>query len=335
MNPREGTLYSFDCKLKSPFHTTQREYSSLLKCAPFIAGTTIRGAILKSLIELYCSKNLSDLKKLNNYNEIKKFHLNCPADCPVKAFFAEHKTRSIFSLGTFDHTKYNLFTRIGLTKDSKSAAEGMIINAECISTGVPFHFSVCLFEEAVDTIDDLKEAIKLTSENGIGRFKSIGFGRFEIESESEISVDDLIYQSVYQFEAENSEIQLKLETPLIFNNSSEAFDYKNIGTFLSNILLERYNDICADSLKKPLSISSADMLWMPEFINRYSYEIGKKESRMSAKSGSKINLKFENVTKETEDQLAIGSAFGIGLWNNCGFGRFSTYIEESKDFKII
>lgn len=332
MNLLEGTLFSFNCRFKSPFHTTEREYSNLLKCASFIPGTTLRGAILKSLIELNCSK-ISDLKKLDTYEEIKKFHLNCPEKCPVKTFFTESKplteskTNSIFSSGTFNQTKYNLFTRIGLTKDSKTAAEGMIVNAECISTGVPFNFDICLFEEAVETIDALKEAIDLTSENGIGRFKSIGFGRFEAKSGDENSIDDVVYQNVPSLEADTSKIQLKFKTPLIFKNSPEAFDSKNIGTSLSNFFITRYNDICLDKLAKPLNILSADMLWMPEFINRYSYEIGKRESKMSAKSGSQINLKFGNCNKETEDQLAIGSTFGIGLWNNCGFGLFDVNVK--------
>ena len=52
MNLRDGTVFSLNCTLNSPFHTTQREYRNLLKCAPYIAGTTFRGAILKALIEL-------------------------------------------------------------------------------------------------------------------------------------------------------------------------------------------------------------------------------------------------------------------------------------------
>ena len=325
MNLRDGVVFSFDCKLESPFHTTQREYRNLLKCAPFIAGTSLRGAILKALIELNCKNDINKLKSLSGYQEIKKFHSNCSENCPVGHFFDVQKTNAVFSCGTLkEDSRYDLFTRIALTKDNRSAAEGMIVNAECISSGVGFRFSISLFGDAIDTVDKLKNALDLASQNGIGRFKSIGFGRFKIENIVETEVEDLVYHEVDEIESENSRVEIGLETPFVFNNSKEAFDTKNLGDVFSALFNRRYNDLCVDGMVEPLSISSTEMRLIPEYINRYSYEIGKKESRLSAGIRSQFWLEFEEFTENAKSQLAIGSLFGIGIWCNCGFGKFST-----------
>jgi len=325
MNLRDGVIFSFDCKLESPFHTTQREYRNLLKCAPFIAGTSLRGAILKALIELNCKNNINKLKSLSSYQEIKKFHSNCHEDCPVRHFFDAQKTNAVFSCGTLmGDLRYDLFTRIAMTKDSRSAADGMIVNAECISSGVGFQFSISLFDDAIDTVDKLKNSLDLASKNGIGRFKSIGFGRFKIKSVGETEVGDFVYHKVDEIESDNSRVEIGLETPFVFNNSKEAFDTKNLGDVFSTLFNKRYDDICVDGMVEPLSISSTEMRLIPEFINRYSYEIGKKESRLSAGIESRFWLEFDEVTEDVKSQLAVGSSFGIGVWCNCGFGVFST-----------
>jgi CRISPR/Cas system CSM-associated protein Csm3 (group 7 of RAMP superfamily) len=325
MNLRDGVVFSFDCKLESPFHTTQREYRNLLKCAPFIAGTSLRGAILKALIELNCKNNINKLKSLSSYHEIKKFHSNCSEDCPVRCFFDAQKSNAVFSCGTLKgDSRYDLFTRIALTKDSRSAAEGMIVNAECISSGVDFQFSISLFDDAIDTVDKLKDALDLASQNGIGRFKSIGFGRFDIRKSGEESVDDLVYRTVDETEPDNSRVEIRLKTPFVFNSSKEAFDTKNLGDMFSALFNKRYNDLCVDGMVELLSISSTEMRLIPEFINRYSYELGKKESRLSAWIGSRFWLEFDEMTEDIKIQLAVGSSFGIGAWCNCGFGKFST-----------
>ena len=235
------------------------------------------------------------------------------------------KTNAVFSCGTLKgDPRYDLFTRIALTKDSRSAAEGMIVNAECISSGVEFRFRISLFDDALDTVDKLKDALDLASQNGIGRFKSIGFGRFNIENIGETEVEDLVYHEVDEIESENSRVEIELETPFVFNNSKEAFDTKNLGDMFSKLFNKRYNDICVDELVEPLSISSTEMRLIPEFINRYSYEIGKKESRLSAGIKSQFWLEFDELTENAKSQLAIGSLFGVGAWCNCGFGVFST-----------
>jgi len=325
MNLRDGVVFSFDCKFESPFHTAQREYRNLLKCAPFIAGTSLRGSILKALIELNCKNDINELKNLNNYQKIKKFHSDCSENCPVRYFFDVQKTNAVFSCGILDgKSKYDLFTRIALTKDSRSAAEGMIVNAECVSSGVGFKFSISLFGDALEAVDKLKDALDLASQNGIGRFKSIGFGRFKIENIAETEVEDLVYHKVDEIESDNSRVEIGLRTPFIFNNSQEAFDTKNLGDVFSALFNKRYNDICVDRLMEPPSISSTEMRLVPEFINRYSYEIGKNESRLSAGVESQFWLEFDEVTEDVKSQLAIGSSFGIGAWCNCGFGVFST-----------
>lgn len=134
----------------------------------------------------------------------------------------------------------------------------------------------------------------------------------------------MVYHEVDEIESENSRVEIGLETPFVFNNSKEAFDTKKLGDVFSALFNRRYNDICVDGLAKPRSISSTEMRLIPEFINRYSYEIGKKESRLSAGIGSQFWLGFDEMTEDVKSQLAIGSSFGIGAWCNCGFGVFST-----------
>jgi hypothetical protein len=66
----------FRCRFTSAFHTSEQNYSNLYTCAPYILGTTLRGAVLRALIDTDCSG-----QQLQNE---PTFHNLCGPTCQVK-----------------------------------------------------------------------------------------------------------------------------------------------------------------------------------------------------------------------------------------------------------
>ena len=317
----------FHCVLTSPFHTTQRKYQNLLKCAPYILGTTFRGAILGYLIEKHCTRTKIDqLKRIKDRNQIDEFHSNCERDCLVKEFF-KRKNDIQFSFGMFEKEKYTQTTRISLSRESRTASEGALANLECIRDGTGFAFEVILFEDFVDYTEEIREAVEFTGKySGVGSFKSVGFGKYVVEDVTVMDLGDFLEN--VEFESLGELVEIQFNTPLVFR--MENLDEGLIAQMISEYLCERHCEITQDP--KPAKISLEDLSFRvkPEFVHRYSLETSRKENRLVMDKDSTLRFDVKDMDSNALIQFGIGSRFGIGEWRNSGFGRFSQVIEKDE-----
>ncbi len=328
MELRTGKTITFECELVSSFHTTQRAYANLLKCAPFIPGSTLRGNILKHLIEQNCTvEYIEKLKALNDTSEISHFHDTCKLNCPVKLFFSSSKKPPvIFSFGNFLNIERNFssVTRIALTRNNRAASKGKLANVECITPSSNFEFRITLFDEALEVINIVKRGIGYIGQYmGIGRFKSVGFGRFIVKNISERDVSDIIDAEVHQRELVN-EVRIKFTSPLVFSNGPKPFsiEEEDLQSTLSALLHQRAHEILMDSQNlKRIRITNISARINPEFVRRWSLECSKPENRLVAWQGSEFHFKTA-PTDDTNLQLSIASIYGIGDWRDMGYGEF-------------
>ena len=129
----EGTFLLFRCRLLSPFHTTRQEYAGLWKCAPFVLGSTLRGALLSHLVTTH-------------YDDAAIQAGTYQTEGIVAPFFAS-PPRIYFSFGHFlDEVGRGLeaHTRIAIEREHGSVAEGALLSVEAVSAGTEFTFEVLL-----------------------------------------------------------------------------------------------------------------------------------------------------------------------------------------------
>lgn len=323
---RNVVAVHFHCELESPFHTTQRKYQNLLKCAPYILGTTFRGAILGYLIEKHCTKTKIDqLKKFTDKNRIDEFHKSCEQGCLVREFF-KRESDIQFSFGTFGKEKYLQTTRISLRREHRTVSEGALANIECIREGTEFAFEVIFFDDLVDYVDEVREAVEFTGKySGIGSFKSIGFGKYAVKDMTEEDLADFLENS--EFESIVNPVEIQFDTPLVFR--MENLDEGLIAQMISEYLQERYCEITQDSKSGYINLKDLSFRVKPEFIHRYSLEISQKMNRLVMDTGSRIRFDIGGADDEGSAQFRVGSRFGIGEWSNYGFGRFFKVGEEN------
>jgi len=322
---RNAVAVHFHCELESPFHTTQRKYQNLLKCAPYILGTTFRGAILGYLIEKHCTMiKIDELKEIGSKNLIDEFHRNCERECLAKEFFKRENDIQ-FSFGMFEKKKYLQTTRISLRREFRTASEGALANVECIRGGTGFTFEVILFEDLMDYIEEIREAVEFAGKySGIGSFKSVGFGKYAVE---DMKVEDLgdFLESV-EYESPGNLVEIQFDTPLVFR--MENLDEGRIAQMISEYLQERYCEITQQSEFGQINLEDLSFRVKPEFIHRYSLETSQKVNRLVMDTGSRLRFDVKDMDSVASAQFRIGSRFGIGEWRNCGFGRFYQMDEE-------
>ena len=112
----DGQAVKFHCRLTSPFHTSRQKYANLAKCAPFIMGSTFRGAVLQYLIEAHCpEERLTALRGMDDPTRVTAYHVGCDLDCPVRPFFTEAE-RIWYSFAALPETAFGSATRIAPRK---------------------------------------------------------------------------------------------------------------------------------------------------------------------------------------------------------------------------
>jgi len=167
------TTLHFHCRFLSPFHSSAHNFSNVSTCAAFVPGSALRGAVLRWLIDRHCT----EIDKLHECNPC--YHRKCQADCPLKPLFAK-ETQLRCTFGRFDDGEGESasLTRVSLARDTRSAAEGGLWTAE-VRYG-SFTFGVRVPDDRLWPL--LCEAVKGAGELGVGRNKSLGWGRFEVLS---------------------------------------------------------------------------------------------------------------------------------------------------------
>ncbi len=325
----EGTILHFDCRTASPFHTTRQRYANLVKCAPFILGSTLRGALLDVLIRTRCpSERLVRLKAIDDPAAIAEEHRACTQDCPVRPFFVQPPLVR-FSFAEFEPKEeeeeidYRMMTRIGLSRDTCSVAEGSIFTIEAVAPETPFHFEVTLLDQAQEVEEVVVAAVNHVVRFGsIGGFRSIGLGRFELERKPErVSLDDRLDQAILGWPWQGERAQLTFTTPFVLGVGGTP--EMMVSEAMAHHVADQIDQAAAQAgyeVEGALPLERVDVRIRPDFISRFSYERGLRENRLVAWPDS--SLSFDWPETVDEDGLALALTLGIGDWSEWGFGRF-------------
>lgn len=325
MNP--GIALTFACRTTSPFHSTRQQYSNLAKCAPFILGSTLRGAILARLIERELCPHVDKALAARSVEQIGAAHRACAdPQCPIKPFFpdADESPRVWFSFGLFDAPEparlYRAATRIALARDKGSVAEGAIVTIESIAPDTPFSFRVTLLGEAMRLADDVAWAAQATAETqGIGRFRSIGYGQFRVEQVRRAEFAQEIAEARQQWES--APISAEFVTPYIIGQGDGKVAGVNRAEFIETVRAQLQTTLRAVGVATTLELRDAALSLTPEYLSRFSYEAGAPQHRLVAWQGSGLALEFAPNDADAQTALAIVSRLGLGEWGDCGFGQ--------------
>jgi len=322
----EGKAVTFRCRLTSPFHTARQTYANLAKCAPFILGSTIRGAVLKYLIETHCpEEKIATLRRLNDPEQVAAYHVGCHLDCPAKPFF-QHPEHIWFTCAVLDEKRFGSVTRIALSRRTASVAEGAIFNVEMATPGTEFVFEVFLLGPAEPLVDTVKDAVRAVGRwGGLGGHRSVGFGRFELLDQPQVDeFDDRITRELLSWPQPSPSPTLVFLTPLVLGEGVglEALNGEKLASWLAAEIHRTASQVSTRALE-PLPVERVDFRLKPEFVGRFSYERGLRENRLVAWRGSQVALHLKNGAALDSEQLAIAAVLGIGEWNHWGFGRFS------------
>lgn len=337
MKIKDGLALVFLCRTKSLFHTNHREYTSLLKCAPYILGTTIRGALLRHMIQQQDCPHFDELQKKQPKASHASIHQNCELDCPVKPFFQE-PTKVWFTFGTFKEPVeflYKSITRISLDRNSRSVAEGGIVNIEAINSGTDFSFAIILFDECKKYLDLVQDCVNnFVAAEGLGRGRSYGMGKFKVTR-------ILKPQSLEQFLARSHSpeppkirdhsLELEAVTPLVVGDGKilhVSVDRQQVGQWFS----EEVNQALArvlDDQTPPWRCEAIDLQVNPDFISRFSHEMGLRENRYVFMEGSRLKLNGIPADSDSLSLLELALNVGIGEWATLGFGRLKWLAEKS------
>lgn len=326
------------CLLTSPLHITQRTYANLLRCTPFVPGTTIRGALLGYLIQQHCSREKILSLRHHLVPEVQRFHLECETQCPVKVLFDPKQV--VFSFGLFqggnsESRDYRLITRIALTRDGRAVSKGRLVTVEQIAPQAELTTAIFLFEKAGGFTSLITQALSQIGEYvGIGRFKSVGLGRFEVKKNqvSSTELNEVVQERLFQIEkvlsSSNGKLKLSVATPLVLGEKSLLYSnqYQELGDNLARLFWERTSEVVQspiDDFFSPVMIKVVSVEMKPEFISRYSLENSQREGRLVLWPGSNFVIETKAFDQEALLQIAIGSILGVGEWREFGFGCFA------------
>ncbi|MEW5720001.1 MAG: hypothetical protein AB1817_15340 [Chloroflexota bacterium] len=323
----EGVALTFTCRTTSPFHTTRQQYSNLAKCAPFILGSTLRGAILARLIERELCPHVDKALAVSGVEQIGAAHRACEnPQCPIKPFFPEsnESPRVWFSFGLFEPENaarlYRAATRIALERDKGSVAEGAILTIESIAPDTPFTFRVTLFGDATRLADDVRWAVQAAAETqGIGRFRSLGYGQFRVESVLSLAFAKLVEDAQTQWNT--APASAEFVTPYIVGWGNGEVTGTDRVKLAQTLREELQNTLRAVGMTAP-ELRGASLSLMPEYLSRFSYEQGGPQHRLVAWQGSRVTLEWAANDVDAVTALAIVSLLGLGKWSDCGFGQF-------------
>jgi hypothetical protein len=324
----EGIALVFHCRTTSPLHTTRQQYSNLIKCAPFILGSTLRGAILARLIEREVCPHLDKAVASSDSARIGELHRACenPA-CPIKPFFPDGAPLAWFSFGLFDAPDparpYRAATRIALERETGSVAEGAIITIESIAPDTPFTFSVTLFGEAMRVSDDVEWAVEATARTqGIGRFRSIGYGQFRVEKSERVAFAERVERERTNWR-EAEKVSAEFATPYVIGTGDGKVEGLNRQAFAQTIQAQASDTLRAIGVDSPVQFSDAALTLTPDYVSRFSYEQGGPQHRLVAWQGSRLVLTLAHADEEARRALAAIALLGLGEWRECGFGQIA------------
>lgn len=316
--PIGGAALRYRCRLLSPFHTTRQEYAGLWKCAPFVLGSTLRGALLSHLVTTH-------------YDDAAIRASVYQAEGVVAPFFAD-PPRAYFSFGRFpDEVERQMesHTRIAIERVHGSVAEGALLSVEVVPAGTVFEFDVLLPDDDGTLARLVEEGVRqMAGTMGLGGLRSIGLGQFAVEEVTcrplaDHVADLRVHLPLY---LDEGPLRLTFTTPYVLANGQSPWngDPKALAQRLKGELAEAARVVGVE-VDLP-AIEQVDAALRPDFVGRWSYERGCRENRLVAWPGSSLTLRLDKPG-DLETVLALAQTFGLGDWSEWGFGRFEVRAE--------
>jgi hypothetical protein len=300
-------LITFKCRLVSPLHTAAERYSNVQTCAPYLLGSTLRGAMLGQIIRRRCpAEHFHQLMGDN-----PGYHAKCPGPCGARPLFDPTRTR--FSFGRFprDNPPRAFRSRVAIDRERGSVARGALLQFEIIPLSERDGRPTC-FDFEVEVPDDVpaelvREAVTWAGEAGVGAFRNQGFGRFIVEGTpaiAEPAADGARPPGTYLLTCDTPYV---LPPGLPFGETSLRGDFDaRLGAGWSNHHLG------------PVKVKEANL----GYVGRWCYESdeAERQTRAVALPGSLLSVA---VTSEITPEDAARMLRGIGQWAEFGFGRFT------------
>jgi hypothetical protein len=298
-------LITFKCRLVSPLHTAEERYSNVQTCAPYILGSTLRGAMLSHIIRRLCPAE--HFERLLGDNP--DYHAKCPGPCGAKSLFDSTQTR--FSFGRFpeDRPPRAFRSRVAIDRARFSVAEGALLQFDVIAPAgagdgqAQFSFEVETADEF--PADLLYDAARWAGEMGVGAFRNQGYGLFVVDGRPEVA--SLPAHEILP----PGEYRLEVDTPYVLPPEL-PFGHASIRHDLGRSFGEDWFDQHIGSVK----VEEVNL----GYVGRWCYEDGKRHTRAVALPGSALRL---SVTCELAAADATKLVRGLGEWAEVGFGRFT------------
>jgi len=299
-------LITFTCRLASPLHTAGERYSNVQTCAPYVLGSTLRGALLGQIIQRRCAEDhFAELLQDN-----PGYHQRCPGPCGARPLFDPTQTR--FSFGEFaDDARARIFrSRVAIDRSSFSVAEGALLQLDAVpgsrGEGTQAASSRFAFEVEVpsaELLDTVREAASWAGEMGIGAFRNEGYGRFVVEKD-EVSSDEPSGPGWPR-----GARTLEVRTPYVLGK--EPFGEEALREGLTSAFGEGW-------CEQHLECASVRQVHLG-YIGRWCYEDGNRHVRPVALPGSMLEVTFKQDVCPAD---AHRISRGIGEWEHIGFGRW-------------
>ncbi|MBI1924229.1 hypothetical protein HYR99_08245 [Candidatus Poribacteria bacterium] len=302
-------VIEFRCRLTHPFMSRGHQYSNLYTVSEWILGSTLRGAILRALIDNHCTR-IPELQKDN-----PDFHTKCDAICQIRPLFSP-PTR--FSFGFFNpnpnQSGKGMRTRIGIDRHTGTVAEGMLLTMEVWQYGA-FTFQIMLPSDN----DELRKLVctaveevgKRPDDIGIGGFRGIGFGKFEIVSHSAKTLQPTAIVG----ENTSRTLLFDLKTPYVLD-PQHGGDIPEIEMKEQLIKASSPEEPPVFQIGPPVKVTPKGI----SYIRRWSDEKKQKLNCVVLDPGSTITVTFDQPIAEKYLRLW---QLGLGEWFYAGFGASS------------
>jgi len=309
-----GRALLFRCRLTSPFHTTRQEYANLWKCAPFVLGSTLRGAILSYLITTHYSDAAIQAGDFQDEGIVAPFFASPP--------------RAYFSFGRFPdpvEQQMESHSRIAIEREHGSVAEGALLSVEAVSAGTTFEFDVLLLGDDGTLARIVEQGVRhMAGITGLGGLRSVGLGQFTVEGVTSRPLADHIadlHGLLPVMYLDGRMLGLEFITPYVLADGQSPWrgESSALAEQLENQLAEAAQVAGVSAV--PPAIEHVDIELRPDFVGRWSYERGEREHRFVAWPGSRLTLHLGDPG-DLETTLALANVFGVGEWAEWGFGRF-------------
>jgi hypothetical protein len=283
-----GSALCYRCRLTSPFHTTRQEYAGLWKCAPFVLGSTLRGALLPRAYFSFGRFPDEVERQMESHARI--------AIERVHGSVAEGALLSVEVVPAGTPFEFDVLLPDDDGTLARIVEEGTRQMAG--TTGLGGLRSIGMGQFAIE-----KEGVTL-------------------RSLADHVADLCAHLPLY---LDEGPVRLTFTTPYVLSDGQSPWsgDPKVLAHRLKGELAEAARAAGVE-VSLPV-IEHVGAALRPDFVGRWSYERGCRENRLVAWPGSTLTLHL-GEPGDLETVLALAQTFGLGDWAEWGFGRFEVAV---------